>query len=147
MEYVVGFCIDLAQGQVLLVKKNRPEFQKGKWNGIGGKIEPGEQPIDAMVREFREEAGIQTAPIDWIHTITLTGNNDQADSGKPFRVYYYKMGRIYPPHESQMTDEVVSYKSYMRGLWDLPTLPNLRWIFPLQLSENVRFPIEVDWTR
>jgi len=54
--YVVGFAFD-SQGWFALIEKNRPDWQKGLWNGIGGKIEGDESPADAMSREFHEEAG------------------------------------------------------------------------------------------
>jgi 8-oxo-dGTP diphosphatase len=31
---------------------------KGKWNGLGGKFEPGESPEDCAVREIKEETGL-----------------------------------------------------------------------------------------
>jgi 8-oxo-dGTP diphosphatase len=30
----------------------------GKWNGLGGKLEPGESPLEAACRELREESGL-----------------------------------------------------------------------------------------
>jgi 8-oxo-dGTP diphosphatase len=57
-EYVCGFLFSPDGKKVVLIKKNRPENQAGKLNGIGGKIEPGETPEQAMIREFNEEAGI-----------------------------------------------------------------------------------------
>lgn len=33
-------------------------FGVGKWNGSGGKIQPGETPEDTAVREVKEEIGI-----------------------------------------------------------------------------------------
>ncbi len=33
--------------------------QLGKWNGLGGKVEPGEDAWQAMTREIREEAGVE----------------------------------------------------------------------------------------
>jgi 8-oxo-dGTP diphosphatase len=46
--------------RVLLTLKNRPEWQNGLWNGIGGKINPGELALDAMTREAQEETEILT---------------------------------------------------------------------------------------
>lgn len=54
-QYVLGFLIDV--GYVLLIRKNRPEWQAGKLNGIGGHVEPNENIYRAMVREFKEETG------------------------------------------------------------------------------------------
>ncbi len=60
IQYVLGFLRhDIA---VVLVKKNKPEFMKGFWNGIGGSIEDGESPADAMMREAEEEANLN---VDW----------------------------------------------------------------------------------
>lgn len=56
MRYVAGFLAD-KEGNVLLVEKKKPDWQKGKLNGIGGKIEGDEKPADAMAREWLEETG------------------------------------------------------------------------------------------
>lgn len=63
--YVVGFVFG-DNNQVLLIRKNRPEKQKGLLNGIGGKIEVNENPSDAMVREAFEEAGLESYPNSWL---------------------------------------------------------------------------------
>lgn len=149
-EYVCGFAIDRTASWVLLIKKNRPEFQKGKWNGIGGKIEPGETPIAAMVREFREECGVETTPEQWTHTITMHGQGDEAtpERAAGFRVHYFRMFTdLVKMRFESTTDELVNVASYHAGLWDRPTLDNMKWIFPLQLNENIMFPVEVVWQR
>jgi 8-oxo-dGTP diphosphatase len=38
---------------------------KKKWNGLGGKLEPGETMVEAAVREFHEEADCTTHPSQW----------------------------------------------------------------------------------
>lgn len=43
--------------QVLLVKRNKNPYINC-WNGIGGKIEENETPIEAAIRECKEETGI-----------------------------------------------------------------------------------------
>lgn len=62
-QYVLGFAFTAAG--VLLIQKQRPEWQAGRYNGIGGKVEEGEAIAQAMVREFKEEAGVSTAPGQW----------------------------------------------------------------------------------
>ena len=52
--YVLGFMFSPDMERILLMRKNRPEFQAGKFNGIGGKIEGTETPLQAMIREFEE---------------------------------------------------------------------------------------------
>ena len=63
--YVLGFAFNMDRTRVVMIKKTRPAWQAGKLNGIGGKIDPGEDPIDAMCREFHEETGVPTQPADW----------------------------------------------------------------------------------
>lgn len=44
-------------GELLLAMKKRG-FGQGKWNGAGGKVEPGETPLQAAIRETEEEVGV-----------------------------------------------------------------------------------------
>ncbi len=39
--------------------KKENDFHKGKWNGLGGKLEQGESPENCVIREVREEAGLE----------------------------------------------------------------------------------------
>lgn len=57
VEYVLGIMFSEDEKKVLTIWKNRPSWQAGKLNGIGGKIEAGESPLEAMHREFIEETG------------------------------------------------------------------------------------------
>ncbi|MGC8492050.1 MAG: NUDIX domain-containing protein [Syntrophobacteraceae bacterium] len=75
--YVLGFVFTSTPKNVLLTEKNCPDWQKGKWNGIGGKIEAGEKPIDAMVREMFEETTISISAPDWHHYATMVGDDFQ----------------------------------------------------------------------
>lgn len=50
---------------VLLIRKAKPDWQKGLLNGIGGKMEPGDiNVLDTTRREFVEETGLFGARID-----------------------------------------------------------------------------------
>jgi len=43
----------------LMVHRNKKEndMHEGKWNGLGGKVEPGESPEECVIREVLEESG------------------------------------------------------------------------------------------
>ena len=61
MELVVGAVIvdSLADPQyVLAARRSRPEALKGRWEVPGGKVEDGEAPDDALIREIREELDV-----------------------------------------------------------------------------------------
>jgi 8-oxo-dGTP diphosphatase len=43
----------------MIHRNKRPDdIHAGKWNGLGGKFEPGESPEDCVIREVREESGL-----------------------------------------------------------------------------------------
>jgi 8-oxo-dGTP pyrophosphatase MutT (NUDIX family) len=65
VSYVLGYAFDPTRQLVLLIKKNRPDWMCGKLNAVGGKIESGETAIRAMIREFKEEAAIDTTESNW----------------------------------------------------------------------------------
>ncbi len=51
----------IKDGQILLQRKAVGRFGGGKWNGAGGKLKPGEDPADGVIREVLEETGLRIA--------------------------------------------------------------------------------------
>ena len=49
----------IEDGRVLLTQRKAGTHLAGTWELPGGKIEPGEDPRDALMRELREELGIE----------------------------------------------------------------------------------------
>ncbi len=39
--------------------KKENDMHAGKWNGLGGKLEAGESPEECVIREVREESGLE----------------------------------------------------------------------------------------
>jgi 8-oxo-dGTP diphosphatase len=56
---VVAALIRDAQERVLLSLRKADQPMGGLWELPGGKLEPGEGPVDALVREVREELGCE----------------------------------------------------------------------------------------
>ncbi len=125
--YVLGFLFTKDLKKVVLILKNKPEWQKGYLNGIGGKIEKGESAGEAMVREFWEEAGLETDISEWEHFLLI--------KGKEWEVNCF---RSFIPTEglkliTSKTDESV----FIANVFDIPTLkviPNLNYIIPMCLD-------------
>ena len=53
-------CYVRSGGKTLMIHRIKKEndMHQGKWNGLGGKLEPGETPEECAIREIREEAGL-----------------------------------------------------------------------------------------
>jgi len=57
---VVGAAIVRGDGEaVLCARRSAPAHLAGKWEFPGGKVEAGERDVDAVVRECREELGVE----------------------------------------------------------------------------------------
>lgn len=59
LHVVAGLLID-ADGRVLVQKRPQGRSMAGLWEFPGGKLEAGETPESALVRELQEELGIDT---------------------------------------------------------------------------------------
>lgn len=126
--WVEGFLFDDKGGRVALILKRRPDYLAGKWNGIGGKVEAGETAWAAMVREFHEEAGVETVESDWFWFASLATKNGLIRCYCTFSSEYMEKVR-------RMTDEWVR-PVRVRDIYLTPdrVVPNTRWLIPMVLS-------------
>jgi 8-oxo-dGTP diphosphatase len=71
----LGYILSEDAKKVLLVHRNkRPEDSHlGKYNGLGGKLEAGEDVVSCMRREIREESGIECDSLSLRGTISWPG--------------------------------------------------------------------------
>lgn len=128
--YVLGLIFNNDFSQLLLIEKKRPDWMKGRWNGIGGKIEKNETPYDAMKRECQEEI---SCSYNFEHKITFT-----CPGGTVFVFIASNRGII---SFEQTEDEELC-------IWEMSDLPkemmsNLKWIIPL-CRANLNFPIMIE---
>ncbi len=54
----VGIIFDASKEKVLIAQRQRGQHLAGKWEFPGGKIDPGEENTEALIRELHEELGI-----------------------------------------------------------------------------------------
>lgn len=130
-KYVCGFAVT-DSGKISLIKKNKPEWQKGKLNGLGGKIEKGETIHEAMRREFMEEAGLDINK--WEHRITLIGDND---------IVHFFIARVEKEFEFPYCVEgQIDWYSLQSVLNEPQLIPNLKWVVPFCMqSEFVKIEV------
>lgn len=131
-EYVAVFMKDSA-GYVALVRKNKPTWQAGKLNGIGGAVEPGEHPRLAMWREWIEETG--HAQPEWNHFATL-----RFDSAT---VHFFKASVDTLPIFPAFNDigERIEKHPYELAVRYVDTIPNLKWLLPLAFEDPNAVPM------
>lgn len=125
--WVAGLLFHEDLSYVALVRKNRPKWQAGRLNAIGGSVEEGETAFGAMVREFKEEAGVEIN--DWKEFAWLYG-----DWGT---VVFY---RAFKPSETllkvrTMEDEEIIFLPTDYLPYD-EMIPNLSWIIPLAMYRH-----------
>ena len=77
----LGYVLSPDRSKVLLVHRNaRPEdTHYGKYNGLGGKLEPDEDVAAGMCRELHEEAGIEVTALRLRGTISWPGFGKQGE--------------------------------------------------------------------
>lgn len=124
IQYVAGFAFD-TKGRVALIEKKRPTWQRGKRNGIGGHIEEGETPLQAMVREFREETGRETTEESWRHFVTLRGVS--------FTVHFFATFAMKLEGLKTTTDEEIVVVPVL-SVDVFNAIPNLTWLIPMAHS-------------
>lgn len=78
----LGYVLSKDGESVLMVHRNAREADPafGKFNGLGGKMEPGEDVAACMVREIREEAGIEVTSMRLRGTLSWPGFGVRSES-------------------------------------------------------------------
>ncbi|MEX1826271.1 NUDIX domain-containing protein [Luteibacter sp. CQ10] len=71
----LGYVLSPDGGRVLMIHRNARQDDQhlGKYNGLGGKMEPGEDIAACMRREIREEAGIECVEMRLRGTLNWPG--------------------------------------------------------------------------
>lgn len=122
--YVLGFAFSEELHRVVLIKKNRPEWQAGLFNGVGGKVEPDEAFSNAMSREFEKEAGLKVEPINWIEFGYMEGEDFH------IRAFCTVLSDLEIAQVKTCTDELISVLSVTEVMEiSFHVISNLRTIF------------------
>lgn len=140
--YVAGFMFNSGCTHVALVEKQKPDWQRGRLNAIGGKIEQiwvaddesyPEPPAVAMAREFVEETGYQTQPDDWTEFCVLHGPHGEL-TGPPWQVHFFYHVAGFHDIEKRLrttTDERIIVEPIRHRR---TRIANLEWLIPMALS-------------
>lgn len=122
-EYVLCYVRDLAD--ILVIERKKKDWQEGKLNLPGGRIEDGETAEEAAIREIGEEANINAT------SASLIGSMHHADS------IIYVMACGFDPDDAEVKSSAegdVSWIDYPDLLSNPRLIPNLRVIIPLAIA-------------
>lgn len=126
--YVLGLAFSQDFSRVVMIRKNRPEWQRGFMNGVGGHVEDSDPGlIHAMSREFKEETSVDINHMRWLNFLEF-GNAE-------WKVWCFTTTLSEQELQSVMTttDEEVMVVS-MTNIHDIATIPNIRWMVPLAID-------------
>lgn len=129
-QYVLGFAFNKTGSRVTMIIKNRPVWQAGKLNGVGGKVEPGETYVQAMSREFREEASVDLPEDRWRPLAILQGP-DFTLSAFHTTLTDEEREKILPGTDERLVDlDPADVKYYTM-------VPSTSWLLFLAMDPNV----------
>lgn len=102
-------------GHLLAARRSAPPELAGRWELPGGKVEPGEHPEEALVRELREELGVEAeigerVPGEW-------------ELRAPYVLRVWTAGlRVDSPQPKPLQDHDELRWLGLGELWDVPWL-------------------------
>ena len=117
----IGIVLNITMDRVILIFKDHPDWQKGKYNFPGGHYEDGETAEACISREFNEETDILIPESNWMH-----------------------VGKIKDRRNSFIVDILVAYKSdSFMPIATTSEPPSWQWIndLPLDIIPNVEWLI------
>jgi 8-oxo-dGTP diphosphatase len=102
----LGYVFSPDGRRVLMIHRNaRPEdLHRGKYNGLGGKLDAGEDIVAGLCREIREEAGLHCEEVQLAGTISWPGfgRNGEDWFGFIFRVLRFSGSPLSANPEGQL---------------------------------------------
>ena len=129
--FSVGFLFNNCRDKVVLVKKKNPEWQRDKYNGIGGHLESGEDIVECMRREASEE--LKTDEIfDWKRFCVVSDKEWQLHVFKACSNWVYQL-----PSRNDRNEELTLVRVDDARNMRAVTLYNTPWLLEMALDDSV----------
>ena len=132
----LGYIMSADRRQTLMVHRNRRKRDQhlGKFNGLGGKMEPGEDVYQCLIREIREEAGIECIDMVLRGTINWTGFGP---NGEDWFGFIFRVERFTGmPFTSNEEGDLVWVD--VDKVMDLPMWEGDRYFLPMVFDDDPR---------
>ncbi|MDR3628978.1 MAG: 8-oxo-dGTP diphosphatase [Desulfocapsaceae bacterium] len=132
----LGFILSPERDQVLLVHRNgrRDDHHYGKYNGLGGKLKPGEDIYQCLQREIHEEAGIESRGAVLRGTINWPGFGKKKENW--FGFIFLVPGFSGQPQKANEEGDLEW--RYIHELESLPMWEGDRYFLPLVFDDDPR---------
>lgn len=141
VDYVTGLLFSPDGEMVALIRKQQPLRQRGRMNGLGGKVEKGESPQQAISREVHEEAGVLVPPESWTTFACIDRTPGDrvtclfACSDKIFRARTMESEKVELYPVGHLPENVIWN---LRWLIPLAQDPALGFVEPVRIVDNPR---------
>jgi len=132
----LGYVLSADGRQTLLVHRNRrrDDVHFGKYNGLGGKLDPAEDVASCMRREIREEAGIACDVLALRGTISWPGFGKQ---GEDWFGFIFRIDRYSGEPCRENPEGTLEWVAVQRIL-ELPLWEGDRHFLPLVFEQTTR---------
>lgn len=107
-------------GPEVLLALKKQGFGQGKWNGIGGKVDPGERVEEAARREVSEEVGVEVSSLEKVALLTFYFIPPGSDPAWNQEVYVFlaRSWRGEPAESEEMKPQWYAYEDVpYREMW------------------------------
>ena len=132
----LGYILSADRRDVLLVHRNAraDDEHLGKYNGLGGKLEADEDALAGMLREIREEAGIDCTQVQLRGTVSWPGFGKH---GEDWLGFVFLVTAFDGTPATQNAEGVLEWVPLAR-LYELPMWEGDRHFLPLVFDGDPR---------
>lgn len=118
--WAVIYCA--ATDKFLMGKRSSKANKGGAWNLFGGRVDSGERPRQALVRELGEEAGLHVKPRHLAKLQTVTLRRGPRDGERDMHYYVIKASREFSPRLNHEHSDFRWFKSkQLPAKFNVPT--------------------------
>lgn len=130
----LGYIMSPDGTETLLIHRNTraDDHHLGKYNGLGGKLEPGEDIVAGLKREIREEAGLECEEIVLRGTISWPGFGQH---GEDWFGFIFRINRFRGQPLARNPEGTLAWVPVARVL-DLPLWEGDRYFLPLVFGDE-----------
>jgi 8-oxo-dGTP diphosphatase len=132
----LGYVMSPDGTKVLLIHRNarQDDAHLGKYNGLGGKMNPDEDVVSCMRREIREEAGIECTELTLRGTISWPGFGPK---GEDWLGFIFRIDRFEGTPYERNVEGTLSWVP-VKDIMSLPMWEGDRHFLPLVFDADPR---------